>query len=419
MAVRTGTTWQIRRRTTGVRGQTAVLRCPEERTTAKCRAKVVLHRKPAGAGQFRVQEKGSILSHNGHELGGLDKKRAPAAAEEDGAEDYLVKRHKLEEEEEEDDDEEERMIPLFGHEEDDEEEERMIPLFGHEEDEEEDVTIPVTADLAFVRETLLAVGGLNCEEIRRRYGSRVEGLQPLAYANPEYSLQRGRENHRLVSQALYRRSILKRVTRMESAQVFEQALRKHDRPYFVWWSQHYDVHPTSPCVFLRVHGASSIQVERSLMRLQKKYACLTRSDPRNSGHTRHALFTCPADPNGSALLVINVHALRTYRMLSVDDIAVNAAMPLAPLLVQFWGTKPTCAAELCQRRFGMLSVIIFLHRAFGHPDRMDISSIGYGLEEPGFELYEQLPNFLAMILRSLFSKNIAVSSWSSSAVHGL
>jgi len=178
--------------------------------------------------------------------------------------------------------------------------------------------------------------------------------------------------------------------------MFEQVLREHERPYFVWWSMYYaGDREHSPLVFLRVHGASSIEVERSLMRQQKRYACLTRGQFINSGHTRHAVFTCPLNPRTSALLAINVHALRCYRMLSIDDIAPSSAMPLAPVLVQFWALHSTVPTESASRRFGVMATLLFLRSVLGL-GRQPFDKYGYSVMEPGFEIYDMLPEFLAM-----------------------
>jgi len=131
--------------------------------------------------------------------------------------------------------------------------------------------------------------------------------------------------------------------------------------------------------------------------MQERYACLTRSDFSSSGHTRHAVFTCPLDPSHSALLAINVHALRSYRMLSVNFLAVESAMPLAPVLIQFWGMKPTCAAEVSQRQYGIMTTLLFIERVIGRSAQATtFERHGYAITEPGFEIYDYLPEFLAM-----------------------
>jgi len=378
MALDTGTSWDIRKRWTGATLRTAILRCPAQRKL-KCRAKITLHMRREDMGRYRVDGFKSVFEHNGH-IPGTRKRTMPLEPPPPG------KLLRLAEDEDEDEEEE-----------DDEGATERHPLeYDNGDDDEEYADEPTHVDPAYVAATLAGVEGMDCEQIRHLFTTELQGLTPMAYMNPEYKLKRQGFPQDVNFRRYFRRSVFKRVTTVESVDAFGQALRECERPYFAWWSTFFAGDDTSPLVLLRVHGVSSIEVERSLMRLQKRYACLTRGDVRHSGHTRHAVFTCPMDPQHSALLAINLHALRCYRMLSVDSVAVNSAMPVSPLLIQFWGLRATSPIEsAAERRFGMLSVLLFIQRTLGIK-RVDFETHGYGLLEPGFEIYDWLPEFVAL-----------------------
>ena len=381
IAKETGTGWQIRERRTCRSGRRwtyriGVLRCPKNATRARCKARVYLTTRNNDGQFFQIADSKSVFSHNGHVAEGLSlrakRPRPQQSAEEaadaldaplsDDDDEDVPKRHKDHPQEEEEVDDDDQYDP-------------------------ESLVVP--CDHATALEVAAMYEGIDCEELRRLYPGDFSGLAPEACKMPGYRLGRLRPDRA-------NRSFFKRVTRMESAAMFEQALREHERAYFGWWAMYYaGEQETSPLVFLRVHGVSSLEVERSLMRMQKRYACLTRGQFINSGHGRHAVFTCPLNPRTSALLAINVHALRCYRMLCVDDISPLSSMPLAPVLVQFWGLHATSPAEFVSRRFGVLSTLLFLRRVLGL-GQMPFDQYGYSVMEPGFEIYDMLPEFLAM-----------------------
>ena len=364
MAEETGTPWHIRDRAKTSHGQRIVLRCTGN-MVHKCRAKIVLIQDLRDGKNFQVNSKHTVLVHNDHVPGPVKRVRvddSPAVVN-DGVTLGPAKRVRFAD------------LPAVEDKEvddgDDDDGETLIPYPDH-----------------VVEARLASIEGLNCEEIRCQYMSELNGLRFDAHTNLMYRLEGFRSEY-------CRRSLFKRVTLIESAALFGQALREHERPYFEWWSMFNAGEQTSPLVFLRVHGASSLEVQRSLMRMQKRYACLTRADFRNSGHTRHAVFTCPVDPMRSALLAINMHALRSYRMLSLDDLRTNSSMPMAPVLMQCWGLRPSTQLEITSRRFGIMATILFLRDVLGH-GRADFERSGYGVMEPGFEIYDVLPDFLAM-----------------------
>ena len=144
------------------------------------------------------------------------------------------------------------------------------------------------------------------------------------------------------------------------------------------------------------------------MRLQKRYGYLTRGIFTSSGHARHAVFTCPVNPRTSALLAINMHALRSYRMLCLESIALTSAMPMAPVLMQCWSLRPSSAAEISSRRFGMMSTLSFIATTIGL-GKMAFEKNGYGIMEPGFDIYDLLPAFLNQFQETDWSLRIRLN----------
>jgi hypothetical protein len=362
----TGVQWYVRERIRIGKHHGAVLRCPQNKTV-KCRAKVVLLTGQGNTGFYRVDHDKTRLTHNGHVV-------APRAAAAAAA--VSVKRPRP--------DPVPEVQPNGYHRHVDEVVAKRCRLFNVDGHGDEGVPVPLGRP-ADADEVLAAVEGLDCEELRRLRGGELWGLRLDAYVNPEYYF---------IPQK-YRRPVLKRVTPIQSAEVFGQALREHERPYFHWWSTINGMDAVSPLVYMRIHGASALEVERSLMRLQKRYGCLTRAIFKDSGHRRHAVFTCPLNPTGSALLAINLHALRAYRMLSVNSIDTQTAMPMAPVLLQFFYLEPRSPAEAMSRRFGVLTTLLFIHDALGLGSA-PFERHGYGVLEPGFAIYDYLPDFMAM-----------------------
>ena len=358
MTLATDTNWVITNRYKRSVRHTAVLRCPKHRSI-KCKAHITLNTGDSFAGFYRVDEGHSLFVHNGHEP-------LPVSSSSSN------KRPRVEENGDEEDDEDEVSKRSKLNEDNDDENNARDDLVAYPDD--------------VVEERLKDVEGLLSDDVRARFPDELNGMSPAACFNSLYLLGRLWTDQ-------YRRSVFKRVTSIESAELFEQVLHEHERPYFAWWAMFHAGEPNSPLVFLRVHGVSSIEVERSLMRLQRRYACLTKGEFTSSGHARHAVFTCPRNPRTSALLAINMHALRSYRMLSVDCIATSSAMPMAPVLLQFWALRPTTVAEISSRRFGMMSTLCFISTTIGL-GRMTFERNGYGVMEPGFDIYDLFPAFL-------------------------
>lgn len=229
---------------------------------------------------------------------------------------------------------------------------------------------------------------LSSEQLRLADGARFPGLSADARLDdPRYSLA-GR------ALARSKRRCLRHVTTFESADLFEQVLREEDRAYFVWWeAQVRD--PMAPLMFLRVHGVTALDLQRNLVCEQFEHGALTKGLRDKPSHARHAVFHDPesTDAKPTALLAINVYALRCYRLLTLHRIDGSANMPMAPVLLQAWGVRPLTDLEYSARRFGMLATLRFFQRCMGRK-YANVESHMYSVNEPGFEIYDNLPGFI-------------------------
>jgi|WetSurMetagenome_2_1015567.scaffolds.fasta_scaffold00293_10 hypothetical protein len=249
MTEATGVTWRIGSRSNGVLCGSSVLYCGKQKSTG-CRAKICLQTGRHDAGVYRVNARKTDLTHTGHDTvvvaaaNGKRPHEEPAVEEEEEESSHFRgKRSKLQnvflEEVQYDDDDDE----------------------GDDEyDEDGPVEQPEDDSARALRDS---VAHLDCEQIRRLFPKDMTGLTALAYENPEYDLKK----RGCVTEC--RRSVFKRVTTIGSADVFKQALRECERPYFEWWSMfNGEGDDLSPLVYLRVHGVSSLEVPAFLFSLR-------------------------------------------------------------------------------------------------------------------------------------------------------
>jgi len=234
MCEKTGATWVLYSRFKSRKDSGAVLRCHKYKTL-KCRAHFRLSTGKGVGGLYRVDDTKSLFVHNGHVPSGPGKRsrfRRDAKGKEE-ADDHEGE----DDEEEKSEDESTKRSKL--NEDDDDEDNARDTLVRCPDDEYEQHEANVQ--------------GLHSDELRRMYPDEWAGMKPDACLNAMYRLGRTWPD-------MYRRSLFRRVTPIESAELFEQVLHEHERAYFAWWSMFHAGEPESPLVYLRVHGVSSVEV---------------------------------------------------------------------------------------------------------------------------------------------------------------
>jgi hypothetical protein len=197
--------------------------------------------------------------------------------------------------------------------------------------------------------------------------------------------------------------VIRDVTPIASVEAFAAELSTDgDRDYLKWWMKHTDA---SSVVFLKMApGVTPVNLQMSLSFFQQRCGVLDNGHKDSKAARRHAVFSSSSSSK-RALLAINVYALRSYRVMSsCHYIQLKSSMPIAPLLLQAWAMRPTNEGEQCARRLGMMSTLMFIGECVSKelcsPKAMISVLPIYGVNEPQFELYDFLPEFLNVICTS-------------------